>query len=175
MKRPFNLEPVAAALILALFAGACDGAIEDPSQLDSPRSQLPSSLAGAWFTGTLTSLEYYDTAKHEWIDRGGAGFYYIFGEDGSYETGAVIDSTVAGCTVRLLGKEIGTITLEEDVMTAHRAWVRTQATNSCGQSGENEEGPETTELRWSLEADEFGEALVIGLDGGVARYRRWRD
>lgn len=165
----------AISLTLVLAGSACGGAPQDPSQLDSPRSELPNTLAGAWFTGTLTSLEYYDTTNDRWIDRGGSGFYYIFGADGSYESGAVIDSTVAGCTVRLLGKEIGTITLAGDRMTAYRAWVRTQATNSCGQSGENEEGPETIDMTWSLEQDEFGEVLVVGLDGGTARYHRWED
>ena len=159
---------------LGLASTACGGAIEDPAELETPRSQLPSALAGEWFTGSLTSLQYYDTANHKWIDRGGSGFYYIFGGDGSYESGAVIDSTVSGCTIRLLGKEIGTMTLDADLMTAHRAWVRTHATNSCGQSGENELGPETTTMRFLLEEAEFGEALVIELDGGTSRYHRWK-
>ncbi len=163
------------ALGALLYAtAACGAAVMDPGELDTPRSELPSRLAGAWYTGTLSSLEHYDTVNQKWVDRGGSGFYYIFGADGSYESGAVIDSTVAGCTVRLLGKEIGTVTLEGETMTAHRAWVRTHATNSCGQSGEHEEGPETTSFRWELGEDEFGEVLVIELDGGTARYRPWQ-
>lgn len=175
MKSLTTLSTLSTFAAIAMLASACGSGIDDPAGLDTPRSALPANLAGRWFTGTLTSLQYYDTTNNKWIDRGGSGFYYIFGDDGSYETGAVIDSTVAGCTMRLLGKEIGTVTLEGESMTVYRAWVKTHATNTCGNAGDNEDGPTTATMTWSAEEDEFGEVLVLNNEFGTSRFHRWRD
>ncbi|MFO0747384.1 MAG: hypothetical protein U1F43_17205 [Myxococcota bacterium] len=165
---------------LTLFASACDADASDPGSgpgegPDTPRSALPDAIVGDWFTGSLSSIQYYDQVTGEWQDPSGSGFYFILGADGSYETGAVIDSTVSGCTMRLLGTEVGTMTAEGDVLTVYRHWVKTHVTNTCGNDGERTQGQATSVLSWSVDVDENGlEWLSLTHDdGSVERYRRW--
>lgn len=164
-------------LMLLAFSSAliaCGGSATDPSELTTPRSELPAELAGSWYTGTLSTIQYYDKRNGSWLDPSGEGFYFIFSADGGYETGAVIVSTVAGCTMKLLGSEIGTVELEGDTLTAHRAWIRTNVTNDCGSSGENEDGSKVSDMIFALDTDEFGkERLTLENEYGVATYRRW--
>lgn len=162
---------------LAALMMAC-GRIDDPGLLDTPRSTLPEGLAGRWFTGTLSTIQYYDRNTGEFHDPSGSGFYYVFDQRGSYETGAVIDSTVAGCTMRLLGREIGTVTLDAQRLTRHRAFVRTQVSNDCGHSAVSERGAAVEEMEWSVDVDEQSgqETLTItDPEFGASRYRRWTE
>jgi len=162
-------------LTAALTLPACGDAADD--ELATPRTPLSDELAGDWFTGSLSTIQYYDRTTGEWQDPSGSGFYYILEPDGRYETGAVIDSTVAGCTMRLLGTEVGTMEQDGDVLTVHRHWVRVHVTNSCGNSGERVQGEATSRLRWSVAPDANGLAWLTLThdDGSVETYRPWTD
>lgn len=162
----------ALTLLLTLTAAACT---TDDDAPDTPRSAVPADLAGAWFTGTLSTLQYYDRSTGEWQDPSGSGFYFIFDDDGDYETGAVIDSTVAGCTMRLLGAEVGTVTVDGDQLTVYRHWVTTHVTNSCGNDGDRTQGQETRYMAWSIDQDETGREWLslVHSDGSIESYRRW--
>lgn len=159
-------------LAAALATAACSGGDGD---LDTPRSPLPAQLAGSWYTGTLSSIQYYDRNTGVFQNPSGSGFYYVFSSDGSYETGAVIDSTVAGCTMRLLGVEAGTVTLDSQGLQIYRHWITTRVKNSCGSDGQRTQGPTTRRMSWSVTLDETGlEWLTLTHDDGtVERYRRW--
>lgn len=165
-------QTLALALASILVAGCGNG---DPDALDTPATPLPEPLAGEWLTGTLSTLQYYDATNGTWLDPSGEGFYYLLDGDGRYETGAVIDSTVGGCTLRLLGVERGTMALEGETLTIHRHWVRTHVTNSCGGTAERTLGYEVRTWTWRIELDETGlEWLVLTHeDGAVERYHRW--
>lgn len=161
------------ALSVLSFA-ACD-ADGGTAPIDTPKSALPEELAGQWFTGTLSSIQYYDRTTGVWQNPSGSGFYFILEPDGDYETGAVIDSTVSGCTMRLLGTEVGTVTLEDDILTVHRHWVKTHVTNTCGNDGDRTQGQETRQLSWSVVPDEndLPWLELTHSDGSVERYHRW--
>lgn len=165
---------LAAALLAASLLAACT---DDGSSPDTPRSAVPAELAGAWFTGNLSSFQYYDEQTGEWQNPSGSGFYFILDEDGDYETGAVIDSTVAGCTMRLLGTEVGTVTVADDQLTVYRHWVTTHVTNTCGNDGDRTQGQETRVLAWSVEPDASGLdwLTLVHSDGAVESYRRWTE
>jgi hypothetical protein len=160
------------ALLLAVLLTACGGAADTP---DTPRSDVPAPLAGAWYTGTLSTIQYYDDTTGEWLDPSGEGFYWILDADGGYETGAVINSTVAGCTMRLLGQEVGTVTLDDARITVYRHRVTTHVTNSCGSSGDRTQGQETRAMSWTIQPDASGlEWLTFTHDdGSVEQYHRW--
>ena len=168
----------ARSLLLVTSIMALLGACDDPAEnLDTPRSDLPAELAGDWFTGTLSTIQYYDSYSGEWQDPSGSGFYYVFGDDGDYETGAVIDSTVAGCTMRLLGNEVGTVEIDGDELTVHRHRITTTVSNTCGNDGERTQGQATRVMKWSVAADENGLPwlTLTHEDGTVETYRRWTD
>lgn len=156
-----------------LLLTACT--VDPDDGLSTPRSELPAPLAGDWFTGTLSSIQYYDRDTGEWQNPSGSGFYYIFGADGAYETGAVIDSTVGGCTLRLLGNENGTVTLDGDALTLYRHQVTTHVTNTCGNDGDRTQGEAVRSLAWSVDVDTDGITWLSLThdDGSVERYHRW--
>lgn len=158
-----------------LIASACTDELDTP---DTPRSEIASPLAGAWFTGTLSTFQYYDPVTGEWDDPSGEGFYYLIDESGDYETGAVINSTVAGCTARLLGTERGTLTLDgADAIIEHRHWIKVSVSSTCGDDGERTQGPATARVRWAIGRDAAGnETLSLeNPDGSVESYYRWQD
>lgn len=160
-------------MLLAVSLGAAG--CTDDTELDTPRSSVPAPLAGDWFTGTLSTIQYYDRHTGEFQNPNGSGFYVIFDPDGDYETGAVIDSTVAGCTKRLLGNEFGTVTVAGRDLTVYRAQITVSITDSCGSSGERTQGAETRHVTWSVDRDTSGlEWLSLTHDdGSVEKYRRW--
>ena len=158
-------------LAYALGAAACT----DDTELDTPRSSVPAPLRGEWFTGTLSTIQYYDRDTGVFQNPSGSGFYFIFYPDGDYETGAVIDSTVAGCTKRLLGNEFGTLTVDGNDLTVYRAQITVSITDTCGHDGVRTQGAETRHLTWSVAPDGAG-LWWLSLthdDGSVERYRRW--
>jgi hypothetical protein len=167
----------------AVFTGA--GHVEDagagPSAgtqgaPDTPRSKLPVELAGDWFTGSLSTIQYYDRRTGEFANPSGQGFYMIFGAGGTYESGAVISSIVSGCEMRLLGAENGTASLAGRQLTLHRHRVTTRVTSTCGRSGDRTQGPATTRVTWSVDIDDSGlEWLSLTHENGsVERFRRWK-
>lgn len=150
-------------------------ACTDDGEPDTPRSEVPAPLAGDWFTGTLSSIQYYDRDTGAWQNPSGSGFYFVFDADGAYETGAVIDSTVGGCTLRLLGNETGTVTVAGDRLTLYRHRITVHVTDSCGDDGERTQGEAVRDVAWSVEVDGDGlEWLSLEHeDGSIERYRRW--
>lgn len=163
---------------------ACGGSDRDHTggdglggDLETPSGLSESALVGAWFTGTLSSIQYYDRYNHQWQDPSGAGFYVIFKEDGAYETGAVIDSTVGNCTMRLLGTEVGTVTDQGHELTVYRHWIRTSATNTCGNGGEREQGPKVSKLGWAIGYDSNQRPLLTLTDPeyGPTTYAPWQN
>lgn len=176
--RAATISTFTAAMIgaVALTAACGDGGVE----LTTPRSELPEPLVGDWFTGTLSSIQYYDRDTGEWQDPSGEGFYYVFSPDGEYETGAIIDSTVSGCHMRLLGNEFGTVTTDgpfadAGTLTVYRHQIKVNVTSSCGNSGERTQGEAVSTLDWSIAPDENGlEWLTLEhADGSVEQYHRW--
>ncbi|MCB9560283.1 MAG: hypothetical protein H6708_07725 [Kofleriaceae bacterium] len=166
------------SLLLAALLGAtlaATGCSDSDDGVDSPRSDVPAPLAGAWFTGTLSTLDYYDATTDTWVDRPGEGFFVVIDGDGGYETGAIIDTTAGGCTTRLLGDEVGTVTVAGDQLTVYRHWVKTRVTSTCGDDGERTEGEATRQLTWSVDRDGDGvEWLTLThADDATETYHRW--
>lgn len=161
-----SLTLLAATLALGAACGA------GPA---TPRTPLEAPLAGSWFTGTLSSLQLYDRVTGAIQDRSGEGFYFVFGPQGDYETGAIIESTVAGCRMRMVGVELGTVTQAGNQLTLYRDHVTTHAVNSCGSAGDHTEGPAVHTWTFAVEPDQEGREWLslTREDGQVERYRRW--
>lgn len=129
---------------------------------------MPGELVGSWFTGDISNIQFYDPVTGSWADPNGEGFYFIFNPDGTYEEGAVINSTSYNCSFRLLGRAVGTFAATADTLTLYQQERRTQAAGNCSGAGENVEGPTTTVYGWSLGADEYGnEGLSLWLSDGT--------
>jgi hypothetical protein len=180
---PLHLAIIAAAATLAIGlstgctdSGDGDGAFRDPSTFETPRSDVAAPLAGDWFVGSLSTIQYYDSYTGEFQDPAGEGFFFVFNPDGSYQTGAGITTIVGGCESRLLGDEQGTVTVDGSLLTMYRDHITVEYTSQCGDDGTNTEGAEVHQLSWNVYRDDYGvESLdLIHDDGSVETYHRWQ-
>lgn len=160
-------EPVASAPV----ARGSDSAVAQPSA-------RPTELVGRWFTGSISSIQYYDPVDGSWADPNGEGFYLILDADGSYEEGAVIQSTMYGCSSKLLGRAVGDWSVEGSQLWLARESGETSITGNCTGSGTNTMGPQTAIYYWELGPDAYGTetlTLKMGDLSPYAAYHRWED
>lgn len=151
------------AVLCALLA-ACGGLGAVPG---GPSGPIPAELAGSWYTGTISNIQPYDPVTGQWGDTNGEGFYLILNQNGTYEEGAVISSTSYNCSIKLLGRAVGTFAATADTLTLYQQERRTQVSNTCSGVGENVTGPETIVYGWSRGRDEYGnEGLSLTLPDG---------
>ena len=171
--------PILRALVVAAALAACGGGGSIPNGaipvLDTPRSAMAPALAGRWFSGTISSIQFYSPTDGSWAPTNGSGFYFIIGADGDYEYGAVINSTVYNCSAQLRGVERGTAVLDGDAFVTHRHGRVTRMDNTCGRSSESTLGPAVLTYRWSLDDSSGSERLTLTApDGSATTYSRWR-
>lgn len=50
---------------------------------------MPAELVGAWYSGSPSSVGFYDPTTGAWGSPSGSGFSYTFREDGTYQEGYV--------------------------------------------------------------------------------------
>jgi len=169
---------VAASALVGLCSGCTDDgghAGSDPASYDTPRSDVPAPLAGEWFIGSLSTIQYYDSDSREFQDPAGVGLFFVFPPHSSHQPGAVITTNAGGCQSRLLGDESGTLTVDGSHLTVYRDHVTVEVLSQCGGDGTRTQGAETRELTWSVRRDESNvEWLELThTDGSVETYRRW--
>lgn len=171
--------PLLRTLALAAALAACGGGGSTFGGgaipvLDTPRTPMPATLAGRWFSGTISSIQFYSPTSGHWAPTNGTGFYFIINEDGGYEYGAVINSTVYNCSAQLRGVERGTAELDGDSFVTHRHGRVTRMDNTCGRSGESTLGPAVVTYRWSVDDSSGRERLTLtAADGSATTYSRW--
>ncbi len=170
--------PILRALVVAAALAACGGGSptlggEIPA-LDTPRSAMPATVAGRWFSGTISTIQYHSPIDGTSAPTNGSGFYFIIDADGGYEYGAVINSTVYNCTAQLRGVERGTAVLDGDSFVTHRHGRVTHMTNTCGRSGDSTLGPAVVTYRWSHDDSTGRERITLtAADGSATTYSRW--
>lgn len=144
--------------LAALMLAACGGSLAPmPGPGADPASNagsLPSELVGNWFTGTISSIQFYNPVSGSWAPPNGEGFYFIFRADGTYEEGAVINSTQYNCTIQLLGRAVGTAEASGGTLTLHQDNRKVHVTNTCNGVGDNEVGAANTLYTYELKNDE---------------------
>jgi hypothetical protein len=151
------------------------GDADAPAPASSAR---PAELVGSWYTGTISSIQYYDPVDGAWADPNGEGFYLILDADGGYEEGAVIQSTMYSCSSRLLGRAVGDWSIEGYQLWLARESGETSIVGNCSGSGTNTMGPQVDIYYWELGPDEYGvETLTLKMSdlSPYAAYRRWED
>jgi hypothetical protein len=148
-----------------------------PAASAGPRPRArPTELVGSWFTGTISSIQYYDPVTGAWADPNGEGFYLVLDADGGYEEGAVIQSTMYSCSSRLLGRAVGEWSIEGYQLWLARESGETSITGTCSGSGSDTMGPQVSIYYWELGPDAYGtETLTLKMSdlSPYAAYHRW--
>jgi hypothetical protein len=136
----------------------------------------PAALAGSWFDGSISSIQFYDRDTGVFTDPNGEGFYFILEPDGTYREGAVISNTQYSCSMRLLGENQGTWSADATTLVLEQAGGSISITNTCGDSGTYAQPTKQTVYQWAVEADDYGtETLSLSATDGTpyGRFHRW--
>ncbi len=171
--------PIFRVLVVAAALAACGGGSSTTlggaiPVLDTPRSEMPPTIAGRWFSGSISSIQYQSAIDGQSAPTNGSGFYFIIDADGGYEYGALISSTIYNCSSQLRGVERGTVVLDGDSFVTHRHGRVTHLTNTCGRSADSSLGPAVVTYRWSRDDSSGRERLTLtASDGSATTYSRW--
>ncbi len=106
-------------VIFAVYLGGCKSnpaATDDGSEggNNTPRTSVPAQLVGAWYAGSVSSVDYYNPLTGAHGAPSGTGVYYKFTADGYYEKGVMLQSTLYNCTKTFYVYNQGTMTVAGD-------------------------------------------------------------
>ncbi|MCA9837503.1 MAG: hypothetical protein KC422_11320 [Trueperaceae bacterium] len=153
-------KKILSLLALVVLFAACSTTPEptpDPGDNPEPGSgSLPQELQGEWFAGSISSIQFYDPITGDWAAPNGSGFYMIFKADGSYEEGAVINSTQYNCSLQLLGVAKGTAEVNGTKLTLHQTQRKVHVSNTCGNASDSSEGIKDYVYGIEFKDDAFG-------------------
>jgi hypothetical protein len=138
--------------------------------LDTPSgggaaAPLPSDVLGAWYTGTVGNVQYYDPITGGWADTSGTGSSYTFKADGTFEFAFLETSSLYSCTMRILGYRAGPAVADSTVpaLVLRDATHVLHSEDTCvaewNYDKELELGFEV--LYWQRGSDEYGELLWL--------------
>lgn len=124
--------------LLALSLAACnkkDGDLigsEGESGIgNTPRTAVPQSMVGLWFTGTIGFTNFYNPTNGQWTSGRGLGMFYKLNADGSFEYGWQGQITNYGCTTSGMVFKKGTVTVSDSVVTLYDTYGRAKGEYTC--------------------------------------------
>ena len=98
--------------------------------------EVPAELAYEWTWGGVTSsVGFYDPSTGQWANPDSAGGFYRLNADGSYEEGAMLQTSLYGCSTNTFFYDSGTFAVQGDTIAFQSSGQGVQhAVNTCGQS-----------------------------------------
>lgn len=151
----------ALALFLLLASAPGCGSAEgsggggDPG---TPRTAVPASIADGWYTGTISSVNFFNPTTGSWGAPSGTGMFFEFTADGYYEKGVLLQSSLYGCTMSFLAYDRGTMTVAGDRIVLYPTYGRIKSVDNCV-AANNYERPDELQpetILWELGLDEYG-------------------
>jgi hypothetical protein len=123
---------------------------DEPADPDDDAAPIPEGLLGLWIITGTTS-----------------GSLFEFVDDGTYVRANIGETSFGTCTTAVEMQSAGEYTVDGDTISLvpRDAYKRI---DDCGTVTESDELPDAEDLVWSLEHDEWGEALVLTDSTGYA-------
>jgi hypothetical protein len=159
--------PMALSLTVLVACSSGEGMFGpgDGDRGNSPRTDVPNELLGAWYTGNVSPSSFYNpNTGLGWTSGYGTGEFYRFSEDGEYEFGWMASSFAWGCGTRSLVYLRGTVEVDEaaSTITVHPTSGRALEERGCPEHrDERELSDDELEdfkdvLTYGFAEDEFG-------------------
>lgn len=139
--------------------GPKDEGNNDPG---TPRTSVPAQLVAEWFTGTISSIDFYNPNNGVWGAPSGTGIFFKFYSDGYYEKGVLLQSSLYNCTMTFFAYNKGTMTVEGDKIVLYPTYGRIKSEDNCVQENNYEKADqlESETIFWELGQDEYGNEVL---------------
>lgn len=126
-------------------------------------TRVPAELIGEWTASKGSGPGYYNpstgssSAPNATIDS------YKFFSDGTYEHAMLMQSSLYNCTITILGREVGPVTVRGSEFTITPRPGTLDNKDSCSPSlnSRKETTFDPTTFRWQLERDEYGVKVCL--------------
>ncbi len=156
---------------ISVFAAGCSKESSSINQPDSstPRTNVPVELAREWYYGNLSSTNFYNPGTGQFSAPSGTGMYFKFTEDGYYEKGVLLQSSLYGCSTTFYAFNKGTVVIEGNKIILYPTYGSIKSEDNCV-SANNYEKPDQLEkevMIWELGLDEYNsETLWLRYEDG---------
>jgi hypothetical protein len=158
-------------IVFAVILIGCSKESSSINQPDdtTPRSNVPVELAKEWYYGNLSSVSFFNPATGHFSAPSGPGMFFKFSEDGYYEKGVLLQSSLYGCTSTFFAYNKGTAVVEGNKITLYPTYGVIKSEDNCV-SENNYEKPDQLEkevMIWELGFDEYNtETLWLRYETG---------
>lgn len=172
------------ALVIGALAAtaACGGGKDATGPDDSglPRTDVPSSLAGDWFYGTISPTNFYDDHTGEYSGNAyGIGVYMQFAPNGTYKEYFYAYTQTYGCRTQVWTYMEGTVEVTSSSFTFYPSKGNYKVADTCVSGNNytrNMTRDELVEKRgdsWQYYLDDSsGSARLYTGPGGPSEFRR---
>jgi len=135
----------------------CNESPTDSDDNNTPRTSVPLDLVGEWQTGTVSSVNFYNPVTGVWGAPSGTGIFFKFTQDGYYEKGVLLQSSLYGHTMTFFAYNKGTLTIEDSVIITYPTYGRIKSTDNMVQENNYEKNDElkSETLIWAKGIDEY--------------------
>jgi hypothetical protein len=162
LKKLLSLFAVA---IVVTFALSLIGCKESPTKVDdnkiddnTPRTSLAAALVGEWQTGTVSSVNFYNPTTGVFGPPSGTGMFFKFTQEGYYEKGVLLQSSLYGHTMTFFAYNKGTMTVEGDNIVLYPTYGKIKSVDNMVQENNYEKPDElkSETMLWEKGFDEYG-------------------
>lgn len=153
---------------LPLVRGASTAPTPPAPPSPVPGGALPTSLARQWFTGSLTTISFYDPTTGAWSQPSGVGELYRFAADGNYTYAGSLKIQNGACLSEVSVYQTGMARASESELELQPTFSRTRTRIICGNVSESvsEELPGLKRIAYSVALGKEGRTELT-LGGGA--------
>lgn len=158
------------ALLLAA-CGSKDGGPTGPSDgppgdgAEGPGTPVPAELLGTWYTGNVSSVNFFQPSTGHWDNAGGTGLFYSIKADGTYEFGWRLYSQLYSCSMTVLVYKSGTVEVDPagGSLVLHPTYGRMHSEDNCNSDGNYDKDAPLDEetVLYELGQDDYGNLVLL--------------
>lgn len=128
----------------------------------TPRTSVPTQLVAEWYTGTVSSIDFYNPNNGVWGAPSGTGIFFKFNPDGYYEKGVLLQSTLYNCTMTFFAYNKGTMTVEGNKIVLYPTYGKIKSEDNCVAENNYEKADELQNetIFWEFGQDEYGNEVL---------------
>lgn len=104
---------------------------EDNNGADTPRTPVPTALVGAWYSGTVSDINFYNRNTGQFGSPSGTGIFLKLSAEGYYEKGMLLQSSLYNCSMTFFAYNSGTLTLKDSTITLYPTYGRIKSSDNC--------------------------------------------